>query len=187
MPPLCLKMRARLTLSWVLNGGPQLPPSSPQFPHHRQLISSRVFMFLLLKHGLPRETVSMLIPYLYVGSRFLSSIPWEMHGLWGVCACLMKLCARTLLTSLTRLRSLACDNFQHDQVSKISSERSGTPKKRKAPPPPISPAQVNTSQPGELAPAEAPSCSVCRQKECFRVEPSAHMGDFSVQIVIWRI
>lgn len=30
---------------------------------------------------------------------------------------------------------------QHDQVSKISSERSGTPKKRKAPPPPISPAQ----------------------------------------------
>ncbi|KAB0390008.1 hypothetical protein E2I00_004129 [Balaenoptera physalus] len=30
---------------------------------------------------------------------------------------------------------------QHDQVSKISSERSGTPKKRKAPPPPISPTQ----------------------------------------------
>lgn len=65
----------------------------------------------------------------------------------GVSACLMKLCARTLLTSLTRLHSLACDNFQHDQVSKISSERSGTPKKRKAPPPPISPAQVNTTQP----------------------------------------
>ncbi|XP_011824509.1 PREDICTED: ankycorbin [Mandrillus leucophaeus] len=33
---------------------------------------------------------------------------------------------------------------QHDQVSKISSERSGTPKKRKAPPPPISPTQVKT-------------------------------------------
>ncbi|KAM9693533.1 ankycorbin isoform 4-T4 [Trichechus inunguis] len=32
---------------------------------------------------------------------------------------------------------------QHDQVSKISSERSGTPKKRKAPPPPISPAQLS--------------------------------------------
>ncbi|NWZ05351.1 RAI14 protein, partial [Agelaius phoeniceus] len=31
----------------------------------------------------------------------------------------------------------------HDQGSKISSERSGTPKKRKAPPPPISPIQVN--------------------------------------------
>uniref|UniRef100_A0A8C9FAF2 Retinoic acid induced 14 n=1 Tax=Pavo cristatus TaxID=9049 RepID=A0A8C9FAF2_PAVCR len=30
-------------------------------------------------------------------------------------------------------------NFQHDQGSKLSSERSGTPKKRKAPPPPISP------------------------------------------------
>ncbi|XP_032848142.2 ankycorbin isoform X6 [Tyto alba] len=30
---------------------------------------------------------------------------------------------------------------QHDQGSKLSSERSGTPKKRKAPPPPISPIQ----------------------------------------------
>ncbi|NXG17205.1 RAI14 protein, partial [Grallaria varia] len=32
---------------------------------------------------------------------------------------------------------------QHDQGSKLSSERSGTPKKRKAPPPPISPIQLN--------------------------------------------
>ncbi|XP_015470568.1 ankycorbin isoform X1 [Parus major] len=32
---------------------------------------------------------------------------------------------------------------QHDQGSKLSSERSGTPKKRKAPPPPISPIQIN--------------------------------------------
>ncbi|XP_063114118.1 ankycorbin isoform X2 [Cavia porcellus] len=32
---------------------------------------------------------------------------------------------------------------QHEQVSKISSERSGTPKKRKAPPPPISPTQLS--------------------------------------------
>ncbi|XP_077646251.1 ankycorbin isoform X2 [Lonchura striata] len=32
---------------------------------------------------------------------------------------------------------------QHDQGSKLSSERSGTPKKRKAPPPPISPIQMN--------------------------------------------
>nr|XP_042089825.1 ankycorbin isoform X1 [Ovis aries] len=32
---------------------------------------------------------------------------------------------------------------QHDHVSKISSERSGTPKKRKAPPPPISPTQLS--------------------------------------------
>ncbi|XP_023481552.1 ankycorbin isoform X4 [Equus caballus] len=32
---------------------------------------------------------------------------------------------------------------QHDQVSKISSERSGTPKKRKAPPPPVSPTQLS--------------------------------------------
>ncbi|KAG8456738.1 hypothetical protein GDO86_002501 [Hymenochirus boettgeri] len=31
--------------------------------------------------------------------------------------------------------------IQHDQVTKLSSERSGTPKKRKAPPPPISPFQ----------------------------------------------
>ncbi|XP_044520344.1 ankycorbin [Gracilinanus agilis] len=32
---------------------------------------------------------------------------------------------------------------QHDQVSKINSERSGTPKKRRAPPPPISPSQLS--------------------------------------------
>ncbi|XP_071588358.1 ankycorbin isoform X7 [Heliangelus exortis] len=34
---------------------------------------------------------------------------------------------------------------QHDQGSKLSSERSGTPKKRKAPPPPISPIQEEFS------------------------------------------
>ncbi|NXM54766.1 RAI14 protein, partial [Illadopsis cleaveri] len=34
-------------------------------------------------------------------------------------------------------------DFSHDQGSKLSSERSGTPKKRKAPPPPISPIQIN--------------------------------------------
>uniref|UniRef100_A0A8C3QW34 Retinoic acid induced 14 n=1 Tax=Cyanoderma ruficeps TaxID=181631 RepID=A0A8C3QW34_9PASS len=39
-------------------------------------------------------------------------------------------------TSPTRVK-------QHDQGSKLSSERSGTPKKRKAPPPPISPIQVS--------------------------------------------
>ncbi|MEE6457992.1 hypothetical protein FKM82_000139 [Ascaphus truei] len=33
--------------------------------------------------------------------------------------------------------------IQHDQVTKLSSERSGTPKKRKAPPPPISPLQLS--------------------------------------------
>ncbi|NXR11379.1 RAI14 protein, partial [Semnornis frantzii] len=39
-------------------------------------------------------------------------------------------------------------NFQHDQGSKLSSERSGTPKKRKAPPPPVSPIQLSdTSSP----------------------------------------
>ncbi|NXI42955.1 RAI14 protein, partial [Galbula dea] len=32
---------------------------------------------------------------------------------------------------------------QHDQGSKLSSERSGTPKKRKAPPPPVSPIQLS--------------------------------------------
>lgn len=32
---------------------------------------------------------------------------------------------------------------QHDQVAKLSDERITTPKKRKAPPPPISPLQVN--------------------------------------------
>ncbi|XP_064032800.1 ankycorbin isoform X2 [Pogoniulus pusillus] len=37
---------------------------------------------------------------------------------------------------------------EHDQGSKLSSERSGTPKKRKAPPPPVSPIQLSdTSSP----------------------------------------
>ncbi|KAM8960892.1 ankycorbin [Pelodytes ibericus] len=36
---------------------------------------------------------------------------------------------------------------QHDQVPKISSERSGTPKKRQAPPPPISPFQLSDMSP----------------------------------------
>ncbi|NXP49847.1 RAI14 protein, partial [Heliornis fulica] len=34
-------------------------------------------------------------------------------------------------------------DINHDQGSKLSSERSGTPKKRKAPPPPISPIQLS--------------------------------------------
>ncbi|XP_041425607.1 ankycorbin isoform X2 [Xenopus laevis] len=36
---------------------------------------------------------------------------------------------------------------QHDQVTKLSTERSGTPKKRKAPPPPITPLQSDVSSP----------------------------------------
>ncbi|XP_058026156.1 ankycorbin isoform X2 [Ahaetulla prasina] len=50
---------------------------------------------------------------------------------------------------------------QHDQVSKLSSERSGTPKKRKAPPPPpISPIQLadrSSSQATTSAPASGKS------------------------------
>ncbi|XP_041436531.1 ankycorbin isoform X2 [Xenopus laevis] len=37
--------------------------------------------------------------------------------------------------------------IQHDQVTKLSTERSGTPKKRKAPPPPITPLQSDVSSP----------------------------------------
>ncbi|NWX54719.1 RAI14 protein, partial [Promerops cafer] len=48
------------------------------------------------------------------------------------------MCKR-LTCSLSLLEQATC----HDQGSKLSSERSGTPKKRKAPPPPISPIQVN--------------------------------------------
>ncbi|KAM9331353.1 ankycorbin [Gastrophryne carolinensis] len=33
--------------------------------------------------------------------------------------------------------------LQHDHVNRLSSDRSGTPKKRKAPPPPISPVQIS--------------------------------------------
>ncbi|NXO02312.1 RAI14 protein, partial [Rhinopomastus cyanomelas] len=44
---------------------------------------------------------------------------------------------------------------QHDQGSKLSSERSGTPKKRKAPPPPISPVQFSDLT-SPHSPASAP-------------------------------
>ncbi|NWS10958.1 RAI14 protein, partial [Pachyramphus minor] len=49
------------------------------------------------------------------------------------------------LTENTGIQSLLSSKLSqdHDQGSKLSSERSGTPKKRKAPPPPISPIQLN--------------------------------------------
>lgn len=40
---------------------------------------------------------------------------------------------------------------QHDQIAKLSDERITTPKKRKAPPPPISPLQVNACLPVYLS------------------------------------
>ncbi|NXE16379.1 RAI14 protein, partial [Lophotis ruficrista] len=49
------------------------------------------------------------------------------------------------LSENTGIQSLLSSKLSqdHDQGSKLSSERSGTPKKRKAPPPPISPIQLS--------------------------------------------
>ncbi|NXY75562.1 RAI14 protein, partial [Glareola pratincola] len=49
------------------------------------------------------------------------------------------------LSENTGIQNLLSSKFSqdHDQGSKLSSERSGTPKKRKAPPPPISPVQIS--------------------------------------------
>uniref|UniRef100_G1PS46 Retinoic acid induced 14 n=1 Tax=Myotis lucifugus TaxID=59463 RepID=G1PS46_MYOLU len=56
---------------------------------------------------------------------------------------------------------------QHDQVSKISSERSGTPKKRKAPPPPISPAQLSDVS----SPRSITSTPISGKESAFFAEP----------------
>ncbi|XP_018418976.1 PREDICTED: ankycorbin [Nanorana parkeri] len=53
----------------------------------------------------------------------------------------------------TALRSPA--KPQHDQANRLSSERSGTPKKRKAPPPPISPIQLS-DMPSPLSSTSTP-------------------------------
>ncbi|NXG48062.1 RAI14 protein, partial [Psilopogon haemacephalus] len=54
------------------------------------------------------------------------------------------------LSEHTEIQNLLSSKLSqdHDQGSKLSSERSGTPKKRKAPPPPVSPIQLSdTSSP----------------------------------------
>ncbi|XP_066100369.1 ankycorbin isoform X2 [Saccopteryx bilineata] len=56
---------------------------------------------------------------------------------------------------------------QHDQVSKISSERSGTPKKRKAPPPPISPTQLSDAS----SPRSITSTPISGKESAFFAEP----------------
>ncbi|XP_013888886.1 ankycorbin, partial [Austrofundulus limnaeus] len=49
-------------------------------------------------------------------------------------------------------------SLQHDQVAKLSDERITTPKKRKAPPPPISPLQSSgPSSPSVLTPSSTPA------------------------------
>lgn len=109
--------------------------------------------------------------------------------------CLIKLLAQTLLTKLTHLHSLDCDNFQHDQVSKISSERSGTPKKRKAPPPPISPTQVKTKANKQSinAPQESHKFVIWfRPKRnvlelTFKCMFKMFLSSFKLQIVVRRI
>ncbi|XP_071193821.1 ankycorbin-like [Salvelinus alpinus] len=49
---------------------------------------------------------------------------------------------------------------QHDQVARLGGDRSTTPKKRKAPPPPISPVQMSSpNSPAYMTPNETPVCS----------------------------
>ncbi|MED6293272.1 Ankycorbin, partial [Characodon lateralis] len=67
----------------------------------------------------------------------------------------------TLLAALNRhplLDSKSPRSPQHDQVAKLSDERITTPKKRKAPPPPISPLQSSgPSSPSVLTPTSTPA------------------------------
>ncbi|XP_056401619.1 ankycorbin isoform X1 [Hyla sarda] len=59
--------------------------------------------------------------------------------------------------------------LQHDQVTRLSSERSGTPKKRKAPPPPISPLQLSDLS----SPLSSTSTPVSAKGEVFFSENSS--------------
>ncbi|XP_010586390.1 ankycorbin isoform X1 [Loxodonta africana] len=64
---------------------------------------------------------------------------------------------------------------QHDQVSKISSERSGTPKKRKAPPPPISPTQLSDVS----SPRSITSTPLSGREPVFFMEPPFKQAEIS--------
>ncbi|XP_045296579.1 ankycorbin isoform X1 [Leopardus geoffroyi] len=66
---------------------------------------------------------------------------------------------------------------QHDQVSKISSERSGTPKKRKAPPPPISPTQLSDVS----SPRSITSTPLSGKESVFFAEPPFKAEISSIQ------
>ncbi|XP_053513192.1 ankycorbin isoform X1 [Artibeus jamaicensis] len=66
---------------------------------------------------------------------------------------------------------------QHDQVSKISSERSGTPKKRKAPPPPISPTQSSDVS----SPRSITSTPISGKESAFFAEPPFKAEISSIQ------
>ncbi|XP_032271032.1 ankycorbin isoform X6 [Phoca vitulina] len=64
---------------------------------------------------------------------------------------------------------------QHDQVSKLSSERSGTPKKRKAPPPPISPTQLSDVS----SPRSITSTPLSGKESVFFAEPPFKQAEIS--------
>lgn len=95
--------------------------------HQLNLVLSCVFYFLTLKHGLLEEHLEHAYYFMLVAG-FQNLIIEDAWTVEVFLICLMKLFTQTLLTWLTHLHSLDCDNFQHDPVSKISSERSGTPK-----------------------------------------------------------
>ncbi|KAM6187934.1 ankycorbin-like isoform 2-T2 [Sarcoramphus papa] len=64
---------------------------------------------------------------------------------------------------------------QHDQGSKLSSERSGTPKKRKAPPPPISPIQLSDLS----SPHSSTSTPMTGKGQAFFVDQVCKQEEFS--------
>ncbi|KAM6224646.1 ankycorbin isoform 1-T1 [Rhynchocyon petersi] len=66
---------------------------------------------------------------------------------------------------------------QHDHVSKVSSERSGTPKKRKAPPPPISPTQLSDVS----SPRSITSTPLSGKESVFFTEPPFKAEISSIQ------
>lgn len=94
----------------------------------------------VLKHVLQTGSTSLWFKHVSYLCTTAFLMRWGMNGF----EVLLRITFNTDLTNQTNRPPFSgLWNFQHEQGSRLSSERSGTPKKRKAPPPPpVSPIQV---------------------------------------------
>uniref|UniRef100_A0A668AB99 Retinoic acid induced 14 n=1 Tax=Myripristis murdjan TaxID=586833 RepID=A0A668AB99_9TELE len=79
---------------------------------------------------------------------------------------------KTALNAALHRQQDSGEVFTHDQVAKLSDERITTPKKRKAPPPPISPPQVNACVSDRLYEDEVRGASLREEVEKLQEEKS---------------
>ncbi|CAF99320.1 unnamed protein product, partial [Tetraodon nigroviridis] len=75
---------------------------------------------------------------------------------------------------------------QHDQVAKLSDERITTPKKRKAPPPPLSPQQVNAWRAQSVSVCSSGFCSASQDRSPDPGEPAARRQTEGTSPAAWQ-